>query len=177
MNRAVFLKKLDQLRHDLAKPISNVKMFFDILPEISNHPQEIERWRSNILESFERLGTFVKNLEHSFPEQSDSSGQIPDLVLIDDDELVRASWLLVAKKRKHTLWTFASVNEFLCAAVPAHVPIYLDYSFRGAQTGIELSSQLKSLGFSELFITTGMPLNKNLIPQHIKNVLGKDYPL
>ncbi len=52
----------DQIRHELAKPRANVQMFFEILPEIAKKPKDIDRWRSNILRSFENTEKVLETL-------------------------------------------------------------------------------------------------------------------
>ena len=53
------------------------------------------------------------------------------LVLIDDDEIIRKTWELVARRKGHLLQTFASVADFLGERVDFNVPLYVDYRLDG----------------------------------------------
>jgi hypothetical protein len=52
----------DRVRHELAKPRANVKMFLEVFPQISDRPEEVERWKANILRSFETAESAVMAL-------------------------------------------------------------------------------------------------------------------
>jgi len=99
----------------------------------------------------------------------------PDLVLIDDDELIRAAWLMVARARGHQLSTFSSYEEFEKARIDPSVPIYVDLNLANDVCGIVIARNLLSSGYRKVFLSTGMEITSDL-PRGISGVIGKEYP-
>ena len=80
-----------------------------------------------------------------------------DCVLIDDDEIIRATWALAAKKtgrRLLTLGTFATFGEHE-SQLDRAIPIYVDYSLNHQSDGTSIIEQLLTAGFTHLYIETG----------------------
>jgi hypothetical protein len=50
------------LEHDLRKPETNVKMFFEVLKENADDPGQMEFWRKHVLSSFEACGEILREL-------------------------------------------------------------------------------------------------------------------
>ena len=100
-----------------------------------------------------------------------------EMVLIDDDELVRMNWEYHAKCNSMTLRTFSSFSEFLknrenisdCSS------IYIDSELGAGVRGENLAPSLYKMGFTELILTTGYEraLKNN---SYFKSVVGKSFP-
>jgi len=102
-----------------------------------------------------------------------------DLVLLDDDPLVRSMWELAAKMKKKKIATFSHFNELnqALSSIKKDTPIYLDYSLTGDLTGIEIAEKLSLLGYTQLYLATGHEGHIDfLIPMSIKAVVSKDFP-
>ena len=54
---------LPLLRHDLRKPEATVRMFVDVLDEIKNRPDQLEKWKPNLLASFDAPLKRLEELE------------------------------------------------------------------------------------------------------------------
>jgi hypothetical protein len=105
------------------------------------------------------------------------SSETPDLVLIDDDELVRATWGMAASVRHEWLAHFPDPDAFLSAAIPKDLPIFVDYSLGGGVKGTDVVRRLYDQGYRKLYLTTGMPLSPASVPACVLKVVGKEYPL
>lgn len=98
-----------------------------------------------------------------------------DLILIDDDELIRATWKMCANVKGHKLACFENENQFLDSSIERNIPIYIDYHLTGSRNGFEIAQQLYANGYQKIFIATGSNLNET--PDGILKIVGKDYPL
>lgn len=101
----------------------------------------------------------------------------PDLVLIDDDELIQAAWKMTAREKGHQLICFRNVEEFKNGSISKHTPIYIDFHIGDNVTGLDVAGKLHQLGFEKLHITTGSSSSQVLDSPIIKSVVTKDYPL
>ena len=101
----------------------------------------------------------------------------PTLVLIDDDELIQATWKLVAKEKGHEIECFSNERDFSKASIEKNIPIYIDYHFRSGETGVDIVKTLHEQGYHNLFITTGSLQPMINVPSEIQEIVGKDYPL
>lgn len=98
-----------------------------------------------------------------------------DLVLIDNDELMRTAWHLRGNDFNKKVAVFDNLSEFLEAQTSIETPIYIDYHLNDGVNGIAVAEHLSKNGFQNLFITTGDERVNNL-PPYIKSVQGKDFP-
>ncbi len=99
-----------------------------------------------------------------------------DLALIDDDELVRATWKLRARDLKKKIAVFENMQDFLDARIAPNTPIYIDYHLQSELTGIDVASILKTEGYESLNLATGDESLTDL-PSFIRSVNGKEFPL
>ncbi len=97
------------------------------------------------------------------------------LVLIDDDDLIRSAWTMVARTRGHNLRCFSCWEEFLAAGVETSAHVYVDYMLADGVNGIEIASRLLSSGYSHVYLSTGSSINCRL-PEGLCGVVGKEYP-
>ena len=85
------------------------------------------------------------------------------LILIDDDTLVRNMWELAAASRNLSIVTFKKVANLLnhskLANINKQTNIYIDYELNDPQyeNGLQAAEHLYDLGFTNIFITTGYP--------------------
>lgn len=108
-------------------------------------------------------------------EGQKGEGAMFDLVLIDNDELIRLSWQLQARDLKMKVAVFDSLESFLKGQVALETPVYIDYHLDRGVKGTEVASELNSMGYTNLFITTGDSRIKKA-PPYIKSIFGKDFP-
>lgn len=102
-----------------------------------------------------------------------------DLVLIDDDDLIRTTWEIAAKSNNKAIKTFGSVSEFLKntneSPVDLSTPIYID-SDLGDVKGEIISKKIFELGFRYIILETG---HQNIdISKYswIAGIINKNYP-
>ena len=102
----------------------------------------------------------------------------PDLVLIDDDALIRTAWELGAASRQKRIYTFSSFAEFLASAddLNSITPIYVDFHLGSGTTGDEVARQLFERGFKSVYIATGEPSDRIERPEWVIGVVGKGCP-
>ncbi|MCW5590069.1 MAG: HAMP domain-containing histidine kinase [Legionellales bacterium] len=102
-----------------------------------------------------------------------------DLILLDDDPLIRTAWEFSAKLENKKIKTFSHFKE-LEQALPffeKFIPIYLDYSLSEELTGTMVAEKLASMGFTELYLATGFEGYVNFqVPACIKKVVSKNFP-
>ena len=105
--------------------------------------------------------------------------QLPHgLVLIDDDELVRATWRNLGKKENILVHVFESTkafrdNEF---PIPKNMPLYIDSNLGEAVKGEDFARILDSEGFANIYITTGYDAERFKSFTFLKGVIGKEPP-
>lgn len=100
-----------------------------------------------------------------------------ELILIDDDELVRMTWEFKAKSSGLTLHCFTSGSSFIKAAdsLDKNIPIYLD-SDLGVEKGEDLAVEFIEMGFSEIHLVTGKEASKVEKKELFKSIRGKEPP-
>ena len=101
-----------------------------------------------------------------------------ELVLIDDEELIRDIWSLSMKKMGVVLHSFSNDIEFMRKYndFNKNINIYIDYNFNNsAKNGIEIAIEIHNLGFENIFIITGHT-DLDDVPAFVKAILGKSPP-
>ncbi|MFZ4403889.1 MAG: hybrid sensor histidine kinase/response regulator [Pseudobdellovibrionaceae bacterium] len=100
------------------------------------------------------------------------------LCLIDDDELVRATWKMAAEYKNLDILTFASEEEFNTAAdqFSTNTPIYIDVALKNNINGQDVAARLLKKGFSNLHLATGYSAEHIHKPDFIHSICGKDFP-
>lgn len=101
-------------------------------------------------------------------------------VLIDDDRLIRASWLSSASKKNINLKCFENVDEFIgnLSSVKEGSLIYIDSQLRNGINGENEAIKIFEKGFTDIFLATGFYPDKfdlKLTPW-IKKVVSKAIP-
>jgi FixJ family two-component response regulator len=78
-------------------------------------------------------------------------------ILIDDDKLIRLSWIMAAQKACVDLQCFETVHEFINSSdqIIKGCKIFIDSDLGEGVKGEFASKDIKSLGFDQIYITTG----------------------
>lgn len=101
-----------------------------------------------------------------------------ETILIDDDELVRMTWSLKAKKLQINLKVFSSYEDFLKEKTTFHkeVAIYIDSELGASIKGEDIANTLYVEGFSNIFMATGHSPEKFKHLTFLKGVISKSPP-
>lgn len=101
-----------------------------------------------------------------------------DAVLIDDDELARATWKVAASRLGKRLRSYATAGEFLgeADAVDRATPVYIDVDLGNGKQGDVESLKIHELGFREIYLVTGHEPGKFAGLAHLRGVVGKEPP-
>lgn len=100
------------------------------------------------------------------------------MVLIDDDELVRLTWSLAARRTNISISLYETIDEFIGDSVrhPLETPIFVDSMLRNGVIGESESKRVYDLGFKNLSITTAKSNLEITPPEWICNVVNKRFP-
>lgn len=101
-----------------------------------------------------------------------------DAILIDDDDLARATWKIAAARLGKRLRSFRSVSEFLegCGRIDRSTPVYIDVELGDNVKGDVESLKIHELGFAEIYLATGHGAGKFAGAVHLRGVVGKEPP-
>jgi signal transduction histidine kinase len=96
------------------------------------------------------------------------------IVLIDDDPLVRFNWKRQGQKKNIIVNAFDSLDTFLAKKdlFPTNTPIFIDSNL-GTEKGEILSKRLYDLGFEDIVLTTAAPKNSIIETKWISSIVGK----
>jgi hypothetical protein len=110
----------------------------------------------------------------SIPFKNEEMKTSNELVLIDDDPLVRFNWKRQGQKQNITVSTFDTVDDFITKKdqFPCQTPIYIDSNL-GSERGELLSKKIFELGFKDITLTTGAPKSTIRETKWITNIVGK----
>jgi signal transduction histidine kinase len=113
----------------------------------------------------------------SQPENNQTTRQI---ILFEDDELVKMTWEFKAKKMGLTLSTFATFEGFMkvhqSSLFSLSTPIYSDVNLSPTESGLDVVKKLNNLGFNNIHLCTGYNRNSITVPDFIKSVSDKNFP-
>lgn len=100
------------------------------------------------------------------------------VVLIDNDALVRSAWKYSAERSGRNLRVFASASEFLGGIdeFSRGTTIYIDQYLDGGVLGHEFAKDLHGAGFTSLYIATGERRDRIPLSPWIAGVVGKEVP-
>lgn len=128
---------------------------------------------SFIKERFQEIGLNI-DLQYSTQRGTSFKIQIPlkEIVLIDDNPLVRDTWATLSKKTGITFKSCTDSFDFSKTEVNKSSPIFIDFDLSG-ENGIQVLKKLKQQGFQRLLLTTG---HKNQINSQIIQT-GKEFPI
>lgn len=101
-----------------------------------------------------------------------------NLVLLDDDELIRLSWEHGAKNANKNIKTYGSSKDFMndILLFSKDTPIYLDSELNEDKKGEDIALELSKLGFMNLNLCTGHSPDQFKDMTWLNSVQGKSYP-
>lgn len=100
----------------------------------------------------------------------------PDLILLDDDSIIRDSWLLEAEAAGLRLLALSNdelLDEYL---LDPTTPIFIDYELGNERSGLEVAKELKNRGHSQIVLISGYESLPTKIPNYISATRGKAWP-
>lgn len=101
-----------------------------------------------------------------------------NLILIEDNDLIRWAWKFSAEKEDIPLECFASAQEVLDRSeeIDKSTMFFIDRQLDDGELGEDVAKKLYDLGFKELYMQTGYePEDLPEIPW-IKGIVGKEFP-
>ncbi len=100
-----------------------------------------------------------------------------DAVFIDDEDFNREFWHSIAKRKHKNLLSFASLEEFekIADTILPNTPIYVDLNLKDIN-GLEVTKQLHSQGFTDIYIATGFADFKQADYPYLAGVRDKTPP-
>lgn len=103
----------------------------------------------------------------------------PDaIVFIDDDELMRMTWLFSAEQAGKVVDVYAHPNEFIKQMwkYNTNTIIYIDCELGENISGEVYAKELYERGFKEIHLTTGHPAERFIHHPWLRSVVGKTPP-
>jgi len=96
-------------------------------------------------------------------------------ILIDNDELVRDTWSMLAAKEQLNLVTFSSYNDFISNVKSLNKlsPVFIDSDLGSNIKGEDKVIEITALGFSKIILQSGYSFSKK--PKGITKVIGKSF--
>ncbi len=79
-----------------------------------------------------------------------------DIIHIDDDELVRMTWLAYADSKNRPIHSYSSLSEVDLSMISKDSVFYVDHDLENDQlTGVEYCQSLIEQGYENIFLSTG----------------------
>jgi hypothetical protein len=132
---------------------------------------------ADVLKRCENLGVSLlpKSMVAFIPIELRKSFKNYDAVLIDDDELVHATWEMFGKDKKIIM--FFTEQDFLNEreTISFDAPIYVDCHL-GSFDGRKVAKNLFDLGFTNIHLATGLATVDTSMLPWLKGVIGKTPP-
>lgn len=105
---------------------------------------------------------------------------IPDVILIDDDLIVRETWALLCREQGVQIVTVATLGELVARNLAGSegVPVFVDHDLGGGVRGADVAAKLRERGYQRLYLATGYE-RRDLPPDVVAKfdgVVGKDPP-
>jgi signal transduction histidine kinase/CheY-like chemotaxis protein len=111
--------------------------------------------------------------------KGDGSHKPIDVVLIDDEGLVRMMWGLAAQNAGKRLLAFDSAEAFYAqrdSSIDLSTPIYIDSQLHDGVRGEIESQKIFELGYTNIFLATGRQPDEFSGCRHLSGVTGKEPP-
>ena len=128
----------------------------------------------------ERLKSVMKALDHF-----SASGNLPDsqvneqkydLILIDDDPLIKMLWEYEAKNRKLFVLVLSDPSEIYRLNISKKTPIYVDKNLISGLSGMEFLMELNTKGYELLYLASGESTSMEGLPSWVAGSTGKCFP-
>ncbi len=111
----------------------------------------------------------------SLPDQNteQSTIEVSNVVLIDDDDLIRYAWTWAASKQQRKIDAYAHHRDFLRRSSDYNFEtlIFIDKNM-GDVCGLEIAQQLYERGYKNLYLSTGEPMLSSDVPTFFKGVIA-----
>lgn len=98
-----------------------------------------------------------------------------DIILLDNDPLVRMTWEMKAKQKKKTILSLASASELwaMLSELDKENVFYIDVHLSENENGEQVTKELFNLGYLNLYLATGHAPDQFPHITWIKGVVGK----
>ena len=102
-----------------------------------------------------------------------------NIVLIDNDELIREIWVYACKKAGLRVHAYSAPEEFQknIDSYKTNTPIYIDSQLENNIKGEQFALELYNQGFTEIHLTTGFHSDRFENMYWIKSITGKEPPV
>jgi signal transduction histidine kinase len=122
------------------------------------------------------LKILPKSLAGFVPFKIDSEKIKYDIVLLDDDQLIRLTWEMKARKNNKSILCFASTIELWANLdkLDKNSIFYIDVHISEIENGEDISKELFKLGFLNLYLATGFEADQFAHVTWVKGVVGKN---
>jgi hypothetical protein len=131
----------------------------------------------NIIDRSKAIGLRIlpKSLAGQIPIKSNEPKRKYDLILLDDDALVRMTWEMRAKQKNKNILSLSSSAELWAniKEIDLENIIYIDVHLANEESGLDLSKELFNMGFKNLYLATGYEPETFANVTWIKGVIGK----
>lgn len=191
-----FYKTSELLRYkaDPEKPILYL-VDYELLADIQNGLDVIEELNINdkailvtscfddvaIRKRCEKIG--VKIIPKSYVPyiqiiQTPSKPKVNNIVFIDDDDMMRITWMFAAEEAGCRLFTYASFDEFIndINNYETNTLIYIDSDLGNNVMGEDCARILFDKGFIDVHLATGYSRDRFSPMPWIKSIVGKEPP-
>lgn len=109
------------------------------------------------------------------PRDRQNIATMPSIVFIDNDELMRFTWIFAAQIKDINLFTYPHPNEFIkeIARFDKNTLIYIDSDLGEKVSGETYAQEIHKQGFNEIYLCTGHLVEDCSNMPWIKAVVGK----
>jgi len=99
-----------------------------------------------------------------------------ELIHVEDDKYIRRDWIIKSDSKKINLLSFADFNNIKLEELNPEAYFFIDANVSHHLDGLEFSKKLNGLGFSNIFLSSGIDLNEISNYPFIKGVVDKTFP-
>lgn len=102
----------------------------------------------------------------------------PSMVLLENEELIRHGWNMLARRQEKFLKTYGCSNDLFVQlkSFSKDTTFYLDEELGEKKRGRDIANELYKKGFRNIFITSGHPDHYFKDVKTIKGVVSKSFP-
>jgi signal transduction histidine kinase len=142
---------------------------------VTSHYDELEI-QTKCLEH--KIKIIPKEVAHLIPISEIKDNQSVNMILIDDDELIRLSWEMKAQMAGKSIKTFSNFNDFknLMPQIDPSSEIFIDSELNADLKGEEVAKILFEQGFKSIHLCTGYSPEDFAPMPWIKSIRGKAFP-
>jgi signal transduction histidine kinase len=142
---------------------------------VTSHYDELEI-QTKCLEH--KIKIIPKEVAHLIPISEIKENQSVNMILIDDDELIRLSWEMKAQMIGKSIKTFSTFNDFknLMPQIDRSSEIFIDSELGADLKGEEVAKILFEQGFKSIHLCTGYSPEDFAPMPWIKSIRGKAFP-